>query len=417
MSSTQPRIAIVGGGPSGLALALLLHKAEIPAVVYELRQRPTEEELSMPSGSLDLHEESGLKAIRACGLYETFLTKTADCSESTKIINGAGEALHTDDDDHSRPEISRHELMKLLLSHIPNEMIQWSSKIRSVERVADGKTKVDFGTGSDIFDVVVGADGSWSRVRPLLSDATPQYTGLQNLTLTIASLPERYPELAKFCGDGTMFLLDDGNGVTGQRGVRNSERLYITMASEHEDFAEREKLHDMDADALCQRLTTSNGPYAAWGELPKKLIKVACDDSAEPVNRGASTRYDLRPLYMLPIGHRWTHVPGVTIIGDAAHLMTPYAGEGVNLALVDALDIATAITQAWATASSDAAQFQAAFSPLLKAAEEQIQARGEEKAEETDRNKQLLFGENGAQEFASLMQRMMEEHGEHGPEH
>ncbi|OAA80392.1 salicylate hydroxylase [Akanthomyces lecanii RCEF 1005] len=404
MSSAHPKIAIVGGGPGGLTLALVLHQHGVPATVYELRQRPTEEELDLPSGSLDLHEESGLKAIQACGLLDTFSAYTSDCSEAWKIINAAGVALYTDEGSSNRPEIARHQLMRLLLSKLPDDKIKWGSKISSAERVGDGKTKLDFGDHAEVFDVVVGADGSWSRIRPLVSDAKPEYTGLQNLTLTITNLPERYPELAHFCGDGTMCVLEDGDGIImGQRGVRQSERLYITMASAHEDFAEREKVHDMDADALHQYLVTTDSLYKTFADMPKKLIKAACDDSAAPVNRGATTRYDLRPFYKLPIGHHWKYVPGITIIGDAAHLMTPYAGEGVNLAMRDALDVGAAVAEAWQINHTDIVAFQKALAPLLEAVEAQMQTRAGEKAEETESNRQLLFGEDAAQKFATLM--------------
>ncbi|KAJ3493230.1 hypothetical protein NLG97_g4863 [Lecanicillium saksenae] len=404
MASAQPKIAIVGGGPGGLTLALFLHQSGVPATVYELRQRPTEEELDLPSGSLDLHEESGLKAIQACGLSDAFSSYTSDCSEAWKIINAQGVALYNDAGDNSRPEISRHNLMRLLLSRLPDDKIRWGSKLASAERVGEGKTKLDFGDHSDTFDVVVGADGSWSRIRPLVSNAKPEYTGLQNLTLTISNLPERYPDLAKFCGDGTMCVLEDGNAVImGQRGVKQSERLYITMSSTHEDFAEREKIHNMDASELYNYLSTKDYLYKTFADVPKQLIKAACEDSTAPVNQGATTRYDLRPFYKLPIGHRWDPVPGVTIIGDAAHLMTPYAGEGVNLAMRDALDVGAAIAEAWQINHTYLAAFQKALSPLLAAVETEIQTRAGEKAEETDNNRHLLFSEDAAKKFTAIM--------------
>lgn len=106
MPDFRPRIAIVGGGPSGLALGRLLHQRGIETTIYELRERATPEQLTKPSGMLDLHEESGLAAMRECGLWEGFEAAVGDCSEAMRVLNHNGDVLYTDEGELStRPEI------------------------------------------------------------------------------------------------------------------------------------------------------------------------------------------------------------------------------------------------------------------------------------------------------------------------
>lgn len=140
-----------------------------------------------------------------------------------------------------------------------------------------------------------------------------------------------------------------------------------------------------------------------WGAALKELVTVACDEESAD-NQGAAV--DTKPLYMLPIGTSWEHKAGATLIGDAAHLTCPWAGEGVNLAMWDALLLARAIIKAHETATSVGqvdvtAFFQSALDPLVKDFEVDMVARAKEKAEETYNNGQMLF-DDGMKAFAGF---------------
>jgi hypothetical protein len=97
---------------------VLLHKHGIPFTIFELRQKPTIEELAQPVGMLDLHEESGLAAIKKCDLFDDFLPLTGDCAPVMKISDKEGNIVltHGDEGVNDRPEISRQALSQLLIS-------------------------------------------------------------------------------------------------------------------------------------------------------------------------------------------------------------------------------------------------------------------------------------------------------------
>ncbi|KAJ0116957.1 salicylate hydroxylase [Diaporthe amygdali] len=411
MPQKQPRIAIIGGGPAGLTLGALLHQRGIPFTVYELRPRPTDKELAAPSGMLDLHDESGLAAIRACGLYEEFLPLTGDCEEAMIVADKHGNILHSDQGGaEARPEIARHNIIKLFLSKIPAESIKYGTKVLSADRNSTSgevtlklNSTQDAGENiSETFDLVIGADGAWSKIRPILSDVRPQSSGLQYLTLLIRDIATRYPHLASLVGKGSFLALGNKHGLDSHRAAQGSAQIYLlTNALGGDESKIVESLSSLSIPELKEHFLSDEKSYGDWGSVLKELITVAFDEEAR--NNGT---VQIKPLAMLPIGHRWENKSGATLIGDAAHLMTPFAGEGVNLAMWDALDLTAAISKAWEAQTEtggDRSDFRTELGPRLKDFEEALFARAEEKAEETWRNKEMMFAEDGAKGLADLM--------------
>ncbi|KAK1762542.1 salicylate hydroxylase [Phialemonium atrogriseum] len=404
----RPRIAIAGGGPSGLALGLLLHRRGIDATIYELRSKPTPGELAKPSGMLDLHEESGLRAIRECGLWDGFQAAVGDCSEATRVLNPDGVVLHADEGELSyRPEIPRNALTDLLVRNLSVDTIKWNHKIAGAERsrnAATGATEITLDLGPDsgaaTYDFVVGADGAWSRIRNLLSDVKPFYSGAQYVTATLRHASTRHPRLVELNGTGTLCALGGGNGLMTHRGPQDSIRVYAAVSTPDEHWATTAGLAGKTAADIKTALLGDGGPFRGWAPPLRDLLATACDEDARD-NPGRAA--DVTPLYMLPVGHGWEHRAGATLVGDAAHLMTPWAGEGVNLALWDSLDLARVLAAVPGVA--DAAAWQAALEPRVREFEETMLARAAEKAEETARNKDLFLSENGAQEMADMFKR------------
>src|SRR5207248_8591979 len=176
-------------------------------------------------------------------------------------------------------------------------------------------------------DVLVGAAGAWSKVRPLLWGAVPEYSGLSFVEAHLSDLDRQWPDAAALVGPGSMFALGPGKGMIAQRNGDGRIRVYIAI-QEAQEWVRANAFVEGDPAATRERLL---GIFADWAPQLRALIADSDDTLV------------LRPIHALPVGHRWDRRPGVTLLGDAAHVMSPFAGEGANLAMLDAAELARAL--------------------------------------------------------------------------
>jgi 2-polyprenyl-6-methoxyphenol hydroxylase-like FAD-dependent oxidoreductase len=342
-------IAIVGAGLSGLVCARILQEHDIAATVYELEASPT---VRGQGGSLDIHEDSGQIALREAGLYDEFRRQTHPLGESLRVMDKNGTVFI----DHAppggeggRPEIDRTVLRDMLVASLDQDRIAWGRKVTAL---TEGELTFADGTRATA-DVIIGADGTWSRVRPLLSAAQPQYTGITYVEFHLTDVKGRHRAAAEVVGPGMIFALSDNKAIMGHGGERIDLGASLRVP---QDWISTRGFDWSDADAVRAALLED---FADWSPELRDLIR-DCQDTIVA-----------RQIFALPIGHQWPRTPGVTLVGDAAHVMSPYAGEGANLALLDGAELALALVKYGDDVETALGEYEAAMFPRAAASAEQ----------------------------------------------
>jgi 2-polyprenyl-6-methoxyphenol hydroxylase-like FAD-dependent oxidoreductase len=361
------RIAVVGSGPAGLTFARVLQRHGHPVAIFERDPSP---DARPPGGTLDLHEGLGQLALDKAGLLAEFHALSRPEGQAMRILDMDGTVLRDwrpRPEDRANPEIDRRQLRDLLLGPLE---VQWGRGVTQVVPGTRDGASIHFADGrQEAFDLVVGADGAWSRIRPAVSPVAPHYTGVTLVETSLDDVDTRHPDLARLIGDGSVAVYGVNRGLVAQRNSGGHAKVYAKFRAPLDWHT---NLDPADVEAVRSSLLAL---FDGWAAPVLELLR-------------HGTAFVHRPLHVLPVSHTWTHVFGVTLLGDAAHLMPPL-GAGANLAMLEGAELAESI----ATGPGD-------LDEAVRAFEEQMWARAGRWAEITTAGLERLVSPDPAEALA-----------------
>ena len=378
-----PAVSIIGAGLGGLTLARVLHVAGVRATVYEAEASAGSR---TQGGQLDLHEEDGQRALEIAGLTAQYHAIIHRGGGARRVYDTSGNVLVEVPDDGSmtRPETRRGDIRRILLESLPQDAVQWAKKLISASPAADGRHELTFSDGTSVTtDLLVGADGTWSKVRPLLSDEKPAYAGLSYVDSYLHDVDELHPEIAQTVGQGALYAILPGQGLLSHRETGNVVHTYVILHRPLEWFDE---IDFADAAASRARIAAE---FDGWSP---KLTALITEGTGTPV---------LRSIYQLPDRHRWERVPGVSLIGDAAHVTVP-GGDGANLAMFDGAQLGQAIAAHLDDVETALASYEQVMFPRSEAA-----------ATAAHRTINMIFGDGAPDGVVNLFRGVLAQQQQH----
>jgi 2-polyprenyl-6-methoxyphenol hydroxylase-like FAD-dependent oxidoreductase len=343
MVLSNKKIAIVGGGPGGLTLARLLQLKGVEIKVYD---RDLNKEARVQGATLDLHKKSGLLALKKADLLNEFkanyLPKAGIFRALDKNGNICVDTHHDNNQKFSnkkfKPEIDRGPLRNILLSSLKPDTVVWDSNFVSMTKV-ENVWHLNFKNGTmATADIVIGADGANSKIRPYLTSIKPIYTGITMLEGTVYDYMNTAPLFGNIIKEGKVFAYGDRKMMLiGAKG--DGSLQFYTSCYTDENWTD---ISGINFKNKVEVIEWFKKEFSEWGDSWLELF-----ENAEPF-------FLPRPQYCYPFNQSWEAQSDITILGDAAHLMPPFAGEGVNMAMLDALELSEALTNNTFTNTKDA---------------------------------------------------------------
>jgi len=372
------KIAIVGGGMAGLTLARLLQLENADVTVYE---RDFDQNVRVQGSTLDLHKGTGLEAMKRAGLLDEFYQHHRAVASKMLLVDGS---LNIKFDDHdfaeftseTRPEIDRAPLRDILLNSLQPNTVVWDRQFTSMKKENAG-WRIHFKNGTDAYaDMVVAADGANSKVRPYLSLLKPIYSGITLIQGDIDEAKINAPRLFSFAKGGKVMAFDDEKFI-GFGSKDDGSVMFVACFKCPENWLRESGIDFKNKD---QVLSWFKAEFSTWSHIWHEFF------SANTV------QFTPRPQYYYPLDQKWETQENLTLIGDAAHRMPPFAGEGANVAMQDSFELAEVLTSG-------------KFSDIKTAIghfEKDMIARGADSTRMTLENTERMFSKTGLEQMLSF---------------
>jgi 2-polyprenyl-6-methoxyphenol hydroxylase-like FAD-dependent oxidoreductase len=334
MLIADKQIAIIGGGPGGLTLARLLQLKSANVKVYE---RDANKDARVTGSPLDMHEESGMAALRAANLTEEFKKNFRVGADKKLIVDEHAEIFFSDHETKPdenfgnasfRPEIDRGPLRQMLLESLQPETVVWDRHFISMEAKNEGWL-LHFKNGFSAYaDVVIAADGANSKIRPYVTSVKASYSGVTMVEVNVNDAENAAPHIHALLNGGKIMAFGNEKCLLGGQKGDGNIGFYASFKTE-ENWAKNSGLNFSDKTQILEWFKTA---YFDWSPVWFELFEAA----ATPIIP--------RPIYCIPLDQTWEALPNATLLGDAAHVMPPFAGEGANTAMFDALELSECLT-------------------------------------------------------------------------
>ena len=313
MAQRKPRVAIIGAGIGGLALAACLRRVGIDPVIHEQARGFTR------LGAGIQQAPNAVRVLKALGLEPSLrdMAFQPQANTSREHDTGAitfslplGKAV---EDQHGVPYFLMHrgDLHAMLASVVPSDVVRMNHKLAGIEQ-SGGTVRLTFTDGStDTADAVVGADGVHSVVREtLLGAEKPHYTGRVAYR---AVFPTRL--LNGLDVDPCVKWWGPDRHIVSYFTNPRRDELYFVTSTPEPDFA-------VESWSAKGDLTQLRRAYEGFHPQVRAILD-ACPD----VHKWALVVRDPLP--------RWAE-ENIVLLGDACHPMTPYMAQGAATSLEDA---------------------------------------------------------------------------------